>query len=330
MGNTCAIIYIGMRKPTPPILFVVFSRPDTTRTVFEAIRQAMPARLYVAADGPRGDRPDEIEKCEEVRRIATHVDWECEVYTLFGNENKGCGRQLTDAITWFFQHEEEGIILEDDCLPSLSFIPFCAELLDRYRNDSRIMSIGGNNLEVDEHRERAYSYSFTRLTYIWGWATWRRAWRLHDYNMKLYPEVHRKNYLRPMYDSFFERDLFEFVFERMYRGDDERTSRRNIWDYQWQFTCMANSGLTIVPSVNLVSNIGMGNNATSTTGNSPGNGLRCEDVIFPLSHPEFVMVDRSRERRTFELCHTSMKSRLKSRIKSMVPSRLVSVVRTLF
>ncbi len=319
-----------MKRATPPILFIVFARPDTTARVFDEIRRARPARLYVAADGARPDKAGERERCDEVRKIVTRIDWPCELRTFFRNENHGCGEQVTQAIGWFFEHEEEGIILEDDCLPSRTFFPFVAELLDRYRHDTRVMMIGGNNLEPQRFREQEYSYTFSRLTYIWGWATWRRAWKLHDFKMPLFSEVDRKNYLLPHYSSIYERDLFQYVFGKMYTGDDLVTSRRNIWDYQWQFACRIHSGLVIVPAVNLVSNIGFGEHATSVSSDSPGQGLKREEMELPLVHPEFVMVDRAREKRTFELCHTSRKSRLKSRVKQFMPSAILSTIRMLF
>ena len=319
-----------MKRPTPPVLFIVFARPDTTARVFEAIRRARPGKLYVAADGPRADKPGEKERSEQVRSIVTAVDWPCEVRTFFRDRNYGCGEQVTAAINWFFSLEEEGIILEDDCFPSNSFFQFCAELLDRYRNDTRVMMIGGNNLEPKRVREPEYSYTFSRLTYIWGWATWRRAWKLHDFQMPLFGEVDKKQYLLPTYSSIYERDLFQYVFRKMYAGDDAITSRRNIWDYQWQFACKVHSGLVIVPAVNLVSNIGFGEHATSVSGNSPGQGLKCEEVELPLVHPEFIMVEKEREKRTFELCHTSRKSRLRSRIKEFVPSALLNTIRMIY
>jgi hypothetical protein len=319
-----------MRRATPPVLFIVFARPDATTKVFEAIRKARPARLYVAADGPRADKAGEKERCDEVRRIATNVDWPCELRTLFRDTNLGCGEQVCSAISWFFEHEEEGIILEDDCLPSRSFFQFCAELLERYRRDSRVMMIGGNNLEPIRYREQEYSYTFSRLTYIWGWATWRRAWNLNDYKMPLFGEIERKHYLLPAYSSIYERDLFQYVFGKMYTGDDPVTSRRNIWDYQWQFACRIHSGLIIVPAVNLVSNIGFGQDATNVLSNSPGHDLKCEEIELPLVHPEFIMVEKEREKRTFELCHTSRKSRLKSRIKELIPPVLLNTIRMLY
>src|SRR6478736_6693547 len=252
------------KRLTTPVLLIIFNRPLPTQKVFEAIRKQKPERLYIAADGPRAHKPGEEIKCEAARHIATQIDWDCEVHTLFRTENLGCGRGPASSISWFFEHETEGIILEDDCLPSDSFFTFCTELLEKYRDDTRVMEIGGNNLEQPEWREPDYSYTFSNLIYIWGWATWRRAWKYHDFLMGHYEEVNNKKYLENSYDTIYEKDFFSYVFDKMHKGD-QRTNRDYIWDYQWQFACQINSGLTIVPNRNLVVNIGIGSDATHTT-----------------------------------------------------------------
>jgi hypothetical protein len=304
---------------TTPILLLIFNRPSTTKMVFEAIREMKPAKLYVAADGPRANKPGEELKCEEARRIATAVDWDCEVHTLFREDNLGCGRGPASGISWFFEHETEGIILEDDCFPVPSFFWFCSELLERYRNDTRVMQIGGNNLEPPRQREEEYSYTFSNLTYIWGWATWRRAWKYHDFEMNQYREITEKKYLNDYYDTIYEHDFFQYVFHKMHEGD-QRTNRNTIWDYQWQFACQINSGLIIVPNRNLVINLGIGDNATHTVDpKGIGHDLILEEIEFPLRHPEFIMVDKQRDRQNFSRMHTSVSSRFKSNVKRIIP-----------
>jgi hypothetical protein len=314
------------KRLTTPVLLIIFNRPSTTQRVFEAIRRQKPKKLYIAADGPRAHKPGEDIKCEAARHVATQVDWDCEVHTLFRQENLGCGRGPATGITWFFEHETEGIILEDDCLPSDSFFTFCTELLEKYRDDSRIMEIGGNNLEPKEWREPEYSYTFSNLTYIWGWATWRRAWKHHDFLMGHYQEVSQKKYLENSYDTIYEKDFFSYVFDKMHNGD-QRTNRDTIWDYQWQFACQINSGLTIVPNRNLVMNIGIGSDATHTTDpKGVGHNLQLEEMDFPLSHPEFVMVDKNRDQRNFNRMHTSAISRFKSTIKRAIPKPVMDAM----
>ena len=172
-----------------PVLFIIFNRVETTKRVFEAIRNVRPLKLYVAADGPRpGNDADKV-NCDEVRKIIDDVDWPCEIKTLFQDQNLNCGRAPSTAITWFFEHEEEGIILEDDCLPSTSFFRFCHELLAYYRHDNRVMHIGGNNFLEGWQKDPDYSYYFSRSGHIWGWATWRRAWQTFDFDMLLYEKL---------------------------------------------------------------------------------------------------------------------------------------------
>jgi hypothetical protein len=309
-----------------PVLFIIFNRPETTRKVFEAIRQAKPTRLYITADGPRDNKPGEFQRCEEARHIATQVDWDCHVQTLFREKNVGCGKAVSSGITWFFENETEGIILEDDCLPSVSFFRYCSELLERYRNDTRIMGIGANNFERAETREREYSYTFSSLAYIWGWATWKRAWQFIDLKVSHYPELRRKNYLDESYDTLYKRDFFNYIFGELAK-DGGKINHDKIWGYQWQFACMVHAGLTIVPNCSLVSNIGMGADATHTTDSkSLGYDLKREEIVFPLQHPEFVMIDHQRDTRTFNLMHTSALSRFKSNVKRMIPASVMEKV----
>jgi len=244
---------------TPPMLFLTFNRPHTTARVFEAIRAARPARLYVAADGPRPHRPGEAELCAEVRRIATAVDWPCELYTLFRNENLGCGPAVSGAITWFFEHEPEGIILEDDCLPHPDFFSWCAAMLERYRDEPRVVCVTGNNFQP-EMKDWQYSYYYSIYNHIWGWASWRRAWAQYDAKLEGFePEaagrmLSRLSRVRGFTEAWLRN------FEHGKRGAS------HIWDYQWTWSCWAQGGLTCTPRVNLVSNIGFGAEATHTTG----------------------------------------------------------------
>jgi hypothetical protein len=305
------------------ILLIIFNRPETTQQVFNAIRQAKPKRLYVAADGPRANKLGEVQRCEAARKVATEVDWDCTVQTLFRDKNLGCGKAVSSGINWFFEHETEGIILEDDCLPSTSFFRYCSELLERYRDDTRIMGIGANNFEKENTREREYSYNFSSLAYIWGWATWKRAWKFIDLKVGHYPELYKKQYLDESYDTTYKKDFFNYIFGELAK-EGGKINHDKIWGYQWQFACLVNAGLTIVPSCSLVSNIGMGAEATHTKdAKSLGYDLKREEMQFPMIHPEFVMVDRRRDTRTFNLMHTSPTSRLKSNLKRVIPKPVI-------
>lgn len=254
----------------------------------EAIRAARPHRLYVAADGPR-DRPGEADRCEAARRVATSVDWPCDLRTLFRDRNLGCRDAVSEAISWFFDNELEGIVLEDDCLPSASFFPYCAELLERYRENERVMCITGNNFQSDMCGY-APSYYFSKYNHVWGWASWRRAWRHYDRDMKSFPAFVRAGRLEGMSRSPGFADSWEKRFKSVYRG------KIDTWDYQWLYSCWVRGGVTCTPRVNLVTNIGFGAEATHTTDvDSASANMPAGDLDFPLAHPAMVEIDEERD-----------------------------------
>lgn len=278
-----------------PILFLVFNRPDTTERVFEAIRAARPPRLYVAADGPRDGKPEEALRCEAVRRIATAVDWPCELTTLLRPNNLGCKRAVSSAITWFFEHEEEGIVLEDDCLPDPSFFPYVDELLDRYREDTRVMCISGDNF-ISSHWTPATSYYFTRYPHIWGWATWRRAWHHYDADMKDWHTIDKS--------AFMSRQLPTLARARAHWRrifDQVSTGRIDTWDYQWTYACWKQDALSCMPCVNLITNIGFGPGATHTvSAESKLANLTASAIPMPLRPPRSVERQENADRWTSE------------------------------
>lgn len=268
-----------------PVLFIVFNRPDTTARVFEAIRQARPPRLYIAADGARASRPDEAPLCEETRRIASAVDWPCEVKTLFRSENLGCKMAVSGAIEWFFEHEEQGVILEDDCLPDPSFFAYCDAMLDHYKDDPRVMCVSGDNfLPADVKQGLRDSYYFSAFVHIWGWASWRRAWRGYDVTMsKWTPELGEQLLKKVFPDHAPLRRIWMNTFSKTAAG------QIGTWDYQWVFHCWMAGGLSCMPAHNLISNIGFDERATHTTesGHSQAN-LPTHALAMPLKHPAAV------------------------------------------
>jgi hypothetical protein len=274
-----------------PVLLLIFNRPETTRLVFAAIRQARPSRLYVAADGPRFDREGERERCDRVREIATAVDWPCELMTLFQETNLGCGVAVSAAIDWFFEHEAEGVILEDDCVPDKSFFRFCGEMLDRYRDNPAVMMISGE-YPYEKVDQSPQSYFFSRYIGTWGWATWARAWKCNDRSMRRWPDLRNSDWLMRVGDGHKDfRDFWTEVFDLVYRG------RTDIWDYQWVYSCWLSDGITILPTRNLVKNIGFGTAATHTTGDGGWmKNLPLEALSFPLMHPANIERDRTVDR----------------------------------
>jgi hypothetical protein len=299
------------------ITLIIFNRPDTTRIVFDQIRRAKPKRLFVIADGPRPGRPEEVQRCLETRRIVEEgVDWDCEVKRNFSDVNLGCRNRPPTGLDWVFEQVEHSIVLEDDCVPDPSFFRFCQELLERFREDERVMMISGDNFLFD-HKKAPYSYYFSDIPHIWGWATWRRAWKKYDINLSLWPEVKKGRYLNHAFPTKRQAKFWTDCF-------DLSKSGFNTWDHQWTFACIVNRGVCIMPSVNLITNIGFDQNATHTTQAGMSANLKTLEMNFPLSHPPFMIRDAYADLKTFNVFNP-----LRSRIKDVF-RRLVSPIRNFF
>ena len=272
---------------------MVFNRPRLTEVVFSAIAKVQPRQLLIVADGPREDVPDDADKCARVRAIVERIDWPCEVLRNYSETNLGCKRRISTGLDWVFETVEEAIILEDDCLPDPAFFSFCEQLLDRYRYDERVLMISGDNFQFGR-KVTSYSYYFSRYTHIWGWASWGRAWEHYDVEMGLWPLLRGTGWLVDALGDTEEARYWENIFERTHKG------LVNTWDYQWVFACWSQNGLSIMPAVNLVSNIGFGRDAVHTTGSdSPMSNLPVEELRFPLQHPPYVVPSVAADRFTF-------------------------------
>jgi hypothetical protein len=265
-----------------PVLFIVFNRLSTAQQVFNSIREYQPNKIYIAADGPRMEKEGEKEKCNDVREwVLSHIDWECDVKTLFQSENLGCGKGPASAITWFFDYENEGIILEDDCMPHKDFFVFCEQLLAYYRNDHRISIISGCNFDLNKEFCTTDSYYYSVFPYTWGWATWKRNWNEYDYNLTHWKKMKQMDLLTYIFKDKKYNLSWKNLFDKL--SNDEA---KDIWDYQFFFQCFRRKQLSIVPSVNLISNIGCGKMATHTTlEDSAMSNLKLETMTFSLNHP---------------------------------------------
>lgn len=278
-----------------PVALFIFNRPETTGRVLDRIRQVRPKCMFVIADGPRSDRGEEARLCKLTRDLIGTIDWPCEVKTNFSDVNLGCGRRMSSGISWVFDHTPEAIFLEDDCLPSPGFFEFCSTLLERYRNDGRIGMISGDCF-LPSDMECPDSYYFSRYPHIWGWASWRRAWAYYDFALTRYP----------LDSTAFTYHFGSPEVGQYFRGHciDIREGRTDTWDYQITYSFVRNSLLTIIPSRNLVSNIGFGAAATHThDGASPHANMPAHEPDHPIRHPTSVRpwdeADRYTERNVF-------------------------------
>jgi hypothetical protein len=268
------------------VAFFVFNRPDTTARVFERIREAQPARLFVIADGPRPGVPDDRDRTAEVRRIVDRVDWACDVRRDYADDNMGLRERVASGLSWVFGQTDAAILLEDDCLPDPTFFPFCDELLVRYAGDDRVMGISGNQF-VPDAGSTARSYRFSRQPLIWGWASWRRAWQRCDVRMSAWPALRDRGWLTTVLPERREREYWAYLFDR-----NCRLGRAGSWDYAWQLTCWMEGGLTIHPAVNLVTNIGFRPDGThARDARQTGANIASAAMGFPMRHPSEVERD---------------------------------------
>jgi hypothetical protein len=264
-----------------PVVLIIFNRTDTTQRVFDAIREVKPLKLLVISDAPRINREGEAEQCEATRAIINQVDWECEVLTNHSNINLGPRKRISSGLDWVFEQVEEAIVLEHDCLPGATFFRYCEELLEKYRDDERIMIISGNNLQFGRKRNQ-YSYYFSRYIHIWGWATWRRAWEKYDVSIPKWNELKDSSWLSDLLDNQQAVMYWSGIFDAIISGYD-------TWDYSLVFSLWINEGLSISPQVNLVSNIGFGENAENCKDiSSILANMLVEELEFPLQHPAVI------------------------------------------
>jgi hypothetical protein len=264
------------------VLLLTFNRPDLVERVLESLRGSERRKVFASIDGPRVNRPGERERCERVRQVIETIDWSTELRIKAEKTNLGCGPAVSSAITWVLQEVSEVIVMEDDCLPHPSFLSFCDELLERYRHDERVMHIAGTNWGADRRRYAGYSYAFTSFAPIWGWATWRRAWDLYDYELESWPRLKQLGLASGMAVSPRFRRLLERDWERVRAGV-------GTWDHQWQYAVVRHHALSISPATNMVINIGQRADATQHQGlDRIGSSFQLSEMEFPLRHPPEV------------------------------------------
>ena len=276
-----------------PILFLIFNRPDLTSKVFEQIRKIKPAKLFIAADGPRNQ--EESKLCEQARKIIEEVDWNCEVKTLFRDKNLGLRKAVTGALDWFFENVEQGIILEDDCLANESFFKFCEIMLNHYKNNEKIMHIAGSNFQ-DSNWHSDGSYYFSQISaQCWGWATWRRAWEFNRPQMEGFDEFLSSNKLENLFNDTRFIEFWKNYYSSAYEA------KINSWNAVWSYSIVSNNGLCVIPNKNLVSNIGFGEEASNCVNNeNPLANLEIKDFnkliepskIEPINEADYYIINK--------------------------------------
>ena len=275
-----------------PVVLIVFNRPRHTAETFAVLQAQQPARLFIIADGPRPDHPDDVRRCAEVRAVVEQVDWPCEVSRDYAESNLGLKRRVSSGLDWVFAQVDRAIVLEDDCIAHPDFFAFCDELLERYADDERVWVVTGDNFQQGgRHGEAAYYFS--KYPHCWGWATWRRAWGHYQEDIPFFEEWKDSAEWRRIAPSRVERAYWEAIFSRVERHEIDS------WAYPWTACVWHGGGLTATPNTNLVTNIGFGAEATHTTGATKQHGTPSEP-LGAISHPSRVERDRKADRFVFE------------------------------
>lgn len=300
-------------KLSTPVALIIFNRPDKVEKVFKEIKKVKPSKILVIGDGPRQEKFNEEIEVAASRDIINRIDWTCEILTNYSDVNLGCKERVSSGLDWVFDQVEEAIILEDDCIPDQTFFRFCQELLEKYRSDTRIGAIGGVNFQFGK-QYNTDSFYFSKYVHVWGWASWRNRWQdSYDVSMKNWPFVRRTSMLDNITDSKWEKKYWTKIFDSIHKGEID------TWDYQWVFANWLKGRMSILPSVNLVSNIGFEKGATHTIGYSELANLKREKMHFPLSNPteirRNIKADRVSEKKCFRLPITK---RLRNRIIGMI------------
>lgn len=267
-----------------PVVFIIYKRLETTIRVWEIISKIKPSKLYVIADGPRCN--EEKLKCSEVRNfVEDNIDWDCELIKVYSDTNLGCAKRIQTGLDCVFENEEMAIILEDDTLPDPSFFNFCEELLERYKDDKRVAHISGCNLHSNAVNLKE-SYCFSSIVNIWGWATWKRAWIHYDINMPSWDNEDKESFISHWCQDRKSRKGIHKMFDLHCNNEDPWT-----WDSQWVYACWKMNGLSIVPSRNLVSNLGIGPDASNTKQRVRINmfPFKIECMTYPLDHPSVIL-----------------------------------------
>jgi hypothetical protein len=277
-----------------PVALVIFNRPEFTKKVFEKIRAQRPKKLFIIADGPRTEAEKKI--CDETRAIVEEVDWDCDVQKNYAEGNMGCDPRVSSGITWIFEHVDRAIIFEDDCVPHEDFFPFCEELLERYKDNTRIMHISGDNYQGNNPKFRCdASYFFSTIPHIHGWATWKRAWNLYDDHLSQWPKLREEGFLKKIFPDPGIRAHWTYKYDQYYAG------KIAAWDGRWAFACVTHHGLSINPRTNLVTNIGYGAAAThSVRENVESANVPTQGLTWPLKHPQNIALDSIAEKYTYK------------------------------
>jgi len=293
-----------------PIVIFIYKRSDNLDRVIAGVRKVKPKELYIVSDGPKNEM--ESAQIEKTRvQLETLINWPCKVHKNYAEKNLGLKERFSTGIDWVFETAGSAIFIEDDCIADPTFFKFCDELLERYKDDKRIMTISGNNFQFGSQPTK-YSYYFSRYPHVWGWATWKRAWKCYDGDISDWPSRRNSSWLKDVTHGFIISKFWKYIFDRLYGG------KINTWDYQLTYASFKNHGLNIIPSVNLVTNVGYGADSTNIKKLNITIGVPTSSMQFPLVHPKHFVVDDIADRRIDNLVYLHSLGKLSLFVKSIL------------
>lgn len=294
---------------TPVVLFI-YKRLVNLEEICSVLRRVKPKDLFIIADGAMGKLDQKIVG-DTRSKLESLIDWPGTVHKNYAKINLGLKERFRTGIDWVFMHTDRAIFIEDDCIPDPTFFRYCDELLEKYKDDQRIFSISGNNFQFG-HKKTKDSYYFSRYPHIWGWATWKRAWDLYDSNIADWPMRRNSSWLRDITNGFIISKFWKYIFDRLSSG------KINTWDYQLTYASLKYSGLNIIPSVNLVTNVGYGEDGTNIKSKSKTIGVPTEVMKFPLVHPKRLVVDDLADHKIENLVYLHPLGKLSLLVKSFI------------
>lgn len=293
-----------------PVVLIVYQRIDNLATICEAVRKIKPQEIFVIADGPKNAQEKIL--TDQVRaKLEELIDWPCHVHKNYAKTNLGLKERFRTGIDWVFRHTDRAIFLEDDCIPDPTFFKFCGELLKKYQDDERIMTISGNNFQFGKLKLKS-SYYFSKYPHVWGWATWKRAWELYDSQIADWPTRRNTSWLKDVTQGFVISKFWKYIFDRLTAG------KINTWDYQLTYASLKNHGLNITPAVNLVTNVGYGSDSTNIKRQNQTVNVPAAPMKFPLVHPRTYAVDHAADHRIENLVYLHPLGKLSLVVKSIL------------
>lgn len=292
------------------VAIFIYKRPENLEAIISVLKEFHPARILLIADGPKNKSEALVVKNTR-EKIESLIDWPCQVYKNYSLVNMGLKERFKTGIDWVFNHCDKAIFIEDDCIPNYTFFEFCTELLEKYIDDKRVMTISGNNFEFGKGKSKD-SYHFSQYPHVWGWATWKRAWADYDSDISDWPSLRNTPWLRIVLGGFIISKFWKYIFDRLY------ASKINTWDYQLAYASWKTGSLHIVPSINLVSNVGYGRESTNIKHKNKTLYVPARPIHFPLIHPKQIIANKEADRLVDNLVYVHPIGKVSLLIKSLL------------